>query len=186
MRDASRFEALLSLFTSGDRAESIAGDLSEERDVRGSAWFWFHVFRTTFALFTSALASAPVTVLALGALGFALLVMLALAGMAAVFLFPLIGHGVRPVLLTLFCWTAALWTGVSLASVAPKHGMTACLTLAIAGEALVLVSPLFFAWTQAPNEWSVLAYASALFAAAPLLAGGAIVRRRMALEQKHG
>jgi hypothetical protein len=187
MRDASRAEALLSLFTARDRAESIAGDLTEEGDVRGSAWFWFHVFRTTFALFTSALASAPVTVFALGALGFALFVMLAVAGVAAVFLFPFIGPGLRSVLLPLFCWSAALWTGVSLVSVAPKHGMTACLTLAVAGDALLFASPLFFAWIQAPNDWSVLAHASALFAAAPLLAGGAIVRRRMAaLEQNHG
>ena len=94
MRDASPVQALLSLFTAPDRAESIAGDLTEEREVRGSVWFWFHVFRTTFALFTNALATAPVMALALAALGFALFVMLAFAGVAAVFLFPFIGSGV--------------------------------------------------------------------------------------------
>ena len=180
MRDASRAEALLSLFTTRDRAESIAGDLIEERDVRGSAWFWVHVFRTTFALFTSALASAPVSALALGALGFVLFVTLAFAGVAAVFLFPFLGSGVSWVLLSLFWWSAAFWTGVSLASVAPKHGMTACLTLAVGGEALLVASRLFFAWTYGPDVWSLLVYMSALFVVVPLLAGGAIVRRRMA------
>ena len=180
MRDGSWSEALIALFTTRDRAESIAGDLIEERDVRGSTWFWLHVLRTTFNLFISALASAPVTALALGAVGFALLVTLAFAGTAAVFLFPLLSFSVSAVLLSLFWWSAALWTGVSLVSVAPKHGMTACLTLAIVGEALLLVSLLFFASTQALSRWSVLAYTSALFAAVPLLAGGAIVRQHTA------
>jgi len=180
MRDASRAQALLSLFTTRDRAESIAGDLTEERDVRGLAWFCFHVFRTTFALFTSALASAPATALALGALGFALLVTLAFAGVAAVSLFPFLGSARSWVLLSLFWWSAALWTGVSLVSIAPKYGMTACLTLAVAGESLLVGSRLFFAWPQGPNAWSLLIYTSALLAAVPLLMGGAIVRRRTA------
>jgi hypothetical protein len=55
--------------------------------------------------------------------------------------------------------------------------MTACLTLAVAGEALLLSCPLFFTLTEPP---SILLYASALFAAAPLLAGGAIAHRRTA------
>jgi hypothetical protein len=177
MREAAPLQALFSLFTAPDRAESIVGDLTEEREVRGSAWFWFYGFRTTFALFTNALASAPVMALALVALGFALFVTLAFAGAAAVFLFPFIGSGVSWVLLSLFWWSGALWTGVSLVRVAPKHGMTACLTLAVAGEALLLSCPLFFTLTEPP---SILVYASALFAAAPLLAGGAIARRRTA------
>jgi len=180
MRDAGPAEALLSLFTARERAESIAGDLIEERDVRGSAWFWLNVVRTTFALFASTLANAPATVCALGVLGFALLVALTFPGVAAVFLFPLMGP-MRSVLLALFCGNAALWTGISLVKVAPKHGMPACLTLAVAGEALLL------AWTQAPTDGSVIAYTSALFAVAPLLTGAAIARRRMAsLEQHHG
>jgi len=177
MRDAFRVEALLSLFTTRGRAESIAGDLTEERDVHGLAWFWLHVFRTTFALFTSTLAGAPVTALALGALGFALFITLAFAGVTAVFMFPSLDPGVRWVLLSLFWWGAAFWTGVSLVSVAPKHGMAACLTLAVTGEAMFLAFRLIFVWIQAPNAWSSLLFASALFAAAPLLAGGAIVRR---------
>src|SRR4029077_6742885 len=111
-------QALLSLFTSPDRAESIAGDLTEESEVRGSVWFWFHGFRTTLALFTNALAMAPLMTLALVALGFALFATLAFAGVATVFLFPFIGSGASWVLLSLFWWSAALWTGVSLVRVA--------------------------------------------------------------------
>ena len=184
MRDASPVQALLSLFTSPDRAESIAGDLTEEREVRGSAWFWVHVFRTTSALFTNELSAAPVMTLALVALGFALFVSLAFTGVAAVFLFPFIGSGASWGLLSLFWWSAALCTGVSLVGIAPKQGMTACLTLVVAGEALLLACPLFFTLTEPARAWSILVYTSALFAAAPLLAGGAIARRRN-LGQNH-
>jgi hypothetical protein len=178
MRDPSPVPALLSLFTTPDRAESIAGDLTEEREVRGSAWFWFHVFRTTSALFTNELSAAPVMTLALVALGFALFVSLAFTGVAAVFLFPFIGSGASWGLLSLFWWSAALCTGVSLVSIAPKQGMAACLTLAVAGEALLLSCTIFFTLTEPTRAWSILVYTSALFAAAPLLAGGAIARRR--------
>ena len=180
MRDASRAEAFLSLFTTRDRAESIAGDLAEERDVHGSAWFWFHVFRTTFALFISALTSAPATTVVLGALGLTLFVILAFAGVAVVSVFPfLLGTAKSWVILSLFWWGAALWTGVSLVSIAPKCGMTACLTLALVVELLLIASGFFFGWSQGLNV-SALIYASALLAALPLVAGGAIVRRRQA------
>jgi hypothetical protein len=181
MRDASRAEALLSLFTTRERAESIAGDLAEERDVRGSAWFWFHVFRTTFALFTSALTSALPTTLALGALGLTLFVILAFGGFAVVALFPfLLGTAKSWVFLSLFWWSAALWTGISMVSIAPKYGMTACLALALAVESLLIASRLFFAWSHGPNVhvWALLIYTSALLAAVPIVAGGAIVRLR--------
>lgn len=180
MRDATRAEALLSLFTTRERAESIAGDLAEERDVRGSAWFWFHVFRTTFALFTSALTSAPATTVALGALGLMLFVLLAFAGFATVAVFPfLLGSVTSWVFLSLFWWSAALWTGISLVSIAPKYGMAACLTVALAVESLLIASKLSFGWFQGPSIWALI-YASALLAALPLVAGGAIVRRRQA------
>ena len=173
MPDASPLQALLSLFTAADRAESIAGDLTEEREIRGSAWFWFHGLRTTFALFTNTLACAPVMALSLVVLGFVLFAALAFSGVAAVSLFPLMGSGSSWVLLSLFWWGAALGTGAYLVRVSPKFGMTACLTLAVAGEAMLLSCPLFFAFSARS-----LVYASAMFAPAPLLAGGAIVRRR--------
>ena len=180
MRDASSAQALLSLFTAPGRAESIAGDLIEECELRGSAWFWFHAFRTTFALFTSALATAPVMTLGLVAMGFAVFAALAFAGVAVVFFFPFIGSGLSWFFLSLFWWSAALCTGVCLVSVAPKHGMTACLTLALAFEALLLSCSLFFTLTEPSKAWFILLYASALFAVVPLLAGGVFARRRNA------
>jgi Cft2 family RNA processing exonuclease len=61
MRD-NAVERLLSLFTSADRAEAIAGDLAQERDQHGWTWFWLHVARTTLALWRSAVTDAPVVV----------------------------------------------------------------------------------------------------------------------------
>ena len=57
-------ERLFSLFTSSDRAEAIAGDLAEERDRRGSAWFWLHAAGVMLALWRRAAADAPLRVLA--------------------------------------------------------------------------------------------------------------------------
>ncbi|MGH9384347.1 MAG: hypothetical protein ACRD2N_08700 [Vicinamibacterales bacterium] len=180
MRDVSRAEALLSLFTSSDRAEAIAGDLSEERSLRGSTWYWLHLFATTFALFGRAVASNPLPVLALAVLGCALVAIPAFAGVAAISVFPgLVGSPVSWLVLSLFWWGGALWTGVSLVSLAPKCGMTACLTLVVAGEALLIASWLSGLWYEGANAWSALVFASAMFASAPLLAGGAIIRRRM-------
>jgi hypothetical protein len=64
MRD-NAVEKLFSLFTSSDRAVAMAGDLAEEREQRGSLWFWLHVVRITFALWRSAATEAPLRVLAL-------------------------------------------------------------------------------------------------------------------------
>lgn len=180
MRDAFRTQALLSLFTSPDRAESIAGDLNEERLVRGSAWFWFHVVGTTFALFRSAFVKAPLATLALAVSGCALFGATAFGGVAAIGLFPnALGSPMSWLVLSLFWWSGALWTGISLVSIAPKRGMTACLAVVVAGETLALACWLFSLWSEGPSAWSVLVYTIALLAAAPLLAGGALVRHRM-------
>ena len=67
---------LLSLFTTTDRAETIEGDLLEERQARGSFWFWTHVIRTTIALSRQPLQTAVLKTLSvalLTVLGFALL-----------------------------------------------------------------------------------------------------------------
>jgi hypothetical protein len=73
MRDTTRAERLLSLFTSPDCAAAIAGDLTEERRDRGSIWFWLHVFGTTLALWRSAFTDAPLIVLMLAVAGCTLL-----------------------------------------------------------------------------------------------------------------
>lgn len=180
MRDPSRAQALFSLFTCPDRAESIAGDLTEERSRRGSVWFWFHVLRTTFALSRSAFARAPLATLVLAVSGCTLFAAPAFAGVAAINVFPhFVGSPLNWLVLSLFWWSGALWTGVSLVSIAPKRGMTACLAVVVAGEMLAMGFWLFALWSEGPSAWSVLVYMTALFAA-PLLAGGALVRRRVA------
>jgi hypothetical protein len=175
MHEISPLQVLLSLFTDADRAESIAGDLAEEREVRGSLWFWLHGAGTAFGLFWNTLSSSPTSVLAVAALGFMLAGTLALGGVAAVFLFPPIGSGTRWALLSFYWWSTALWTGTSVASLAPRHGMTACLLLAAAIELLLFSLPFFPIFNLAP---SMPLYVSALFSAIPLLAGGAIARSR--------
>ena len=189
MRD-NVIETLFSLFTSSDRAVAIAGDLIEERQRRGWAWFWLHAVRVTLALWRSAAADAPARVLALVAAGCAILIAPAFGGAAAVGLFPqLIGSPVSVIALSFFWWGGALWTGASLVAIAPQLGMAACATLAAAGEALVIVFGVAALWSGLWSSVFVLYYATALVGAAPLLAGGAIARRRMiagipALEQR--
>jgi hypothetical protein len=179
VRDPSHVEALLSLFTSRDRAEAIAGDLAEERSVRGSAWFWFHVVGTTFALFRRAFASAPLAVSALTVSGCVLFAALAFAGVAAINLFPqFVGSFLSWSVLLLVWWGGALWTGISLVSIAPKPGMPACLAVVLASETVVTALWLLSLWSDGPRAWSVLVYITALFAAAPLLTGAVLVHRR--------
>jgi hypothetical protein len=58
--------------------------------------------------------------------------------------------------------------------------MAASLTFAVAAEVLLLACPFLLPLPQPPRTWAVLVYASALFAAVPLLAGSAITRSRIA------
>ena len=105
--------SLLALFTSADCAEAIAGDLAEERRDHGSTRFWLHVFGTTITLWRSAVGGAPMTILALATVGLASLAAPALAGIAAVNLFPqLNGSLVSWIVLSLFWWSGALCTGL--------------------------------------------------------------------------
>src|SRR5688572_29280125 len=114
MRDTLS-EALFSLFTSLDHAEAIAGDLAEERDTRGSAWFWRNVARTVLALWARAVIEAPLTLMMLAASACVLFIGPAFVGAAAVGLFPqLLGSFVSWMTLSL-CWSAgAFWVGTSL------------------------------------------------------------------------
>lgn len=176
MRDTTRAETLLSLFTSSDCAAAIAGDLTEERRHRGSSWFWQHVFRTTLALWRSALADAPLMVLMLAVAGCLLFAGPSFGGVAAVYLFP--RSPVSWIALPFFWWSGALWTGASLVSIAPRLGMAACATLAVAGEALLITFGASVLWHD-PNAEFVSFYAIGLATTAPLLLGGAIARRRM-------
>lgn len=180
MRDIARAQKLLSLFTSADCAEAIAGDLAEERPDHGPIRFWLHVFGTTVTLWRSAVGSAPGTTLALGAAGCASLAAPALAGIAAVSLFPqLIGSLVSWSVLSLFWWGGALCTGFALVGIAPARGMTACVMLAVVGEVLLIAVGLTGIQFDMLSPRFVLFYPTAVLAAAPLVAGGAIARSRV-------
>ena len=132
-------ERLLSLFTSSDRAEALAGDLAEEREQRGWIWFWLHVAARHVALWLSAATEAPLRVLALTLAGLVLFSAPAFGGVAAVFLVPQsFGSPASWISLSLFWWGGALWTGASLVAIAPRRGMAACVILAVIGAALLL------------------------------------------------
>src|SRR3954469_20301935 len=89
MRDTV-VEQLFSIFASSDRAEALAGDLAEERQQRGWIWYWQHVLRVTFVLWRRASTEAPLRMVALALGGCVLFTVPAFAGVAAVFLFPLV------------------------------------------------------------------------------------------------
>jgi hypothetical protein len=180
MCDTTRAETLLSLFTSPDCAAAIAGDLTEERRQRGSSWFWQHVLRTALSLWRSAWTDAPLMMLMLAVTGCLLLAGPIFGGVAAINLFPSwSGAPGRWIALSFFWWSGALWTGASLVSIAPRLGMTACATLAVAGEALFIAFGVSALWHDLQNAESVLFYAIGLAATMLLLLGGAIARRRM-------
>ena len=179
MRD-NAVDRLFSLFTSSDRAVAIAGDLAEERERRGWTWFCLHVVGVTFALWRNATTESPVRVLALVLAGLALLSAPAFGGVAAVFLFPqAAGSPVGWIALSCFWWGAALWTGAALVAAAPRSGMAACAMLALAGEALLITFGGPAVWRDPSNTDFVLFCTTGFAAAAPLLVGGAIARRRM-------
>ncbi len=176
MRNTSRPEILLSLFASKDCAAAIAGDLTEERQHRGSIWFWLNVLRTTFSLCGKTVADAPLTVSMLAMAGCALFTAPAFGGAAAVGLFPhLIGSPVSWIALSIFWWGGALWTGASLVTVAPERGMAACALLAVAAEALLIA---FGVTALRLERLSAEFYTTGLVAAAPLLVGGGLARQR--------
>jgi hypothetical protein len=177
MRD-NAVERLFSLFTSSDRAVAIAGDLAEEREQRGSIWFWLHVVRITFALWRNAATEAPLRILALATAGCVLFTAPAFGGAAAVRLVPqLTGSPVSWIALSFFWWGGALWTGASLVAIAPRRGMTACATLAVASAALLIALGASVLWHELQSAEFVLFYAIGLATAAPLLLGGAMARR---------
>jgi pimeloyl-ACP methyl ester carboxylesterase len=179
MRDAV-VEQLFSVFASSDRAEALAGDLAEERLEHGWTWYWLHVVRVTFVLWRSASTEAPLRMLALALAACLLFTAPALAGVAAVFLFPRsAGSAASGIALSFFWWGGALWTGASLVIIAPRRGMAACATVAAIAAASVIA---FGAMTEAQALSSPsgrLFFIAALGATVALLAGGAVAGRRV-------
>lgn len=170
---------MLSLFTSAECAEAIAGDLAEERRDRGEVWFWRHVLGTVVALSRRAVAAAPLRTLALLAAGCAQFGTPAFAGVAVVSLFPpLFNSAIGWMVLSLCWWGGALWTGAFLVTIAPTRGMAMCVVLALLGEVLMVAVGAIEAWQQTLSARSAVFYAIPLLAPAPLLAGGAIARWR--------
>lgn len=132
MRDRL-IDRLFSLLTSADRAEAIAGDLAEERQHRGWAWFWLHALGVALELWKGAVVTAPLRALTLMIAAVALLTAPVFGGAAAAFLFPqmiaawwLLASG------------GALMTAISLGVVARRLGFAASATLAVSGVLLVL------------------------------------------------
>ena len=172
-------ERLFSLFASSDRAVAIAGDLAEERERRGWIWFWLHVVRITFALWRNAAAEAPLRVLALTLAAGVLLAAPAIAGVAAVYLFPrMAGSAVSWIALSFFWCGGALWTGASLVTIAPRRGMAACAIAAVVGAALLLTLGATIEPRELSRSTSRMFFITALATTVALLAGGAIARRR--------
>jgi hypothetical protein len=66
MRSGTFAFALLSLFTTEQRATEIEGDLLEEATCRGRSWFAIHLIGTALALFKESYRQAPLRITALG------------------------------------------------------------------------------------------------------------------------
>jgi hypothetical protein len=182
MRDILRAETLLSLFTSADRAQAIAGDLIEAEPDRGPILFWLGVVGIATALWWRAVMDAPLRVLMLAILGCVLLIGPTIIGVAAVAVFPASIHSPLGWIALLFIWSAgATQTGSSLVSASPARGMSACATLAGIGEPVLIALAL---GTPQPDLSTVplaLAYTAALLAPVLLLLGGAMEQRRILL-----
>ena len=184
MRD-DLIERLFSLLTSADRAEAIAGDLIQERQHRGSRWFWWHAFVTAVALWGTAVARAPLRTLLVAAAGCALLAVPVFAGVAAVSLFPILGALVAWSLLVVFWWGGALWTGASLVAIAPTRGIAACVTLVALGEALLLTLWVVGVRVDLLRVTTGIVYTTAAGGACPLLFGAAVARDRVSAWTRH-
>jgi hypothetical protein len=138
---------LLCLFTSPDRAESIEGDLIEQRHTHGHLWFFINVVTTTFALWRTAIAIEFLRTMALGVLTVALSVLVCSAiGLVYVEL------EVSPVITLLLVATFAFLLGAGLVRVAPGIGVAA----ATAASVVLL---LLFLYTQIDAQTAQLRYA---------------------------
>lgn len=177
MRDDA-VERVFSLFTTSDHACAMTGDLAEEREQRGSIWFWLHVVRVTFTLWWNAAAEAPLRLLALITAGLVILSAPALAGLASVGLFPpLIGTALNWITLSFFWCGGALGTGSVLVAMAPRRGMAACAFLAAGGAAALLALSATIDLHEL-NRVDWMFFVVALGATVALLAGASIARGR--------
>jgi len=182
MPDMPMAQRLLSLFTSPDCAEAIAGDFAEARGARGTLWFWRQVVTTAIALCGHALTSAPLTGVGLLAAGGVLFGALAFTGFAptALLMFPGgLAAPVQWIWLSLAWWSAAFFTGFMLVHLSPGRGMAASIVLALLGEAALVALRLTVLDGDMMRTPVDVFLSIAMFTAVPLVAGSAAVRRRI-------
>jgi hypothetical protein len=168
-------ERIFGLFTSRDHAEAIAGDLLEERHSRGGMWLWPTVVGVAIVLWRNSVREAPSRVLSLAASGAVMLVGPAFAGVATVGLFPqFFGTPVSWAALSAVWWGGAMWTGASVVNRDPRHGTTACATMA----SIVAAVSAGLAVSTISRGGTPLFSATAMLAAGPLMLGAAIAHSR--------
>lgn len=142
MPDYSLADKALSLFTSPERARTIAGDFAEDAERHGSFWFWRQVSGTAVSLALRQVASAPVRTAVLVLLGNRLLD-------AALFVFgswvaAIVGQPdseIWPELWVIWRGIAAFLTGLLLARLSAGREVAICGVVAISRQLL-----LFIAW----------------------------------------
>ena len=184
MPDTPMAQRLLSLFTSPDCAEAIAGDFAEGRGQRGTLWFWRQIVTTTIALCGHALTSAPLRSAGVLSAGTVLFGALAFTGFAptALLMFPGgLAAAVQWIWLALAWWSAAFFTGFMLVHLSPERGMAASVVLALMGEAVVTALRLTVLDGDVMRTPVEVFVSIAMFTALPLLAGSAAARRRIAV-----
>lgn len=187
-------EELLALFTARDVAESIVGDLIEQRDAHRQGWFAREVARLAFALCFQSVVAAPWRAIRLAALGWAIY-----AG-AFVILFVASGLPWYPwhrvdepsfwVRLGLVVFVANLITGGVLARRPSRRGsaIAPLMTLWLVGW---LVSPFWLALEGLPWPWSKpsgVFWSAALVPLlylVPLLLGAFVAQRREGAAATH-
>lgn len=164
---------LLCLFTSPDRAESIEGDLIEERHTHGHVWFFFSVATTTFALWRQAIELEFLRTLALGVLVVVLSVLMCSAiGLVYVEL------EVPGVVTLLLIATFAFLLGAGLVGVAPIIGAAAATAASFALVLLFLYAQIEAQAAQlrdTPHGDTVFAAAGALVSLIRNLAGAVLL-----------
>lgn len=173
-------EMLLTFFTSADRAAAITGDLIEECERRGRIWFWLHVVRVTFALWRTSTTEAPIHVVGLALVAGAVFAAPALAGVAAVYLFPGPATWLSWIALSSLWLGGAFWTGASLVTVSPKRGMAVCALFAVIGAASLMLLGAMVE-SQELSRTDRMFFTVAMGAALAFPTGAAFARRRRVL-----
>ena len=180
--DTQLAQRLLSLFTSSECAEAIAGDFEEGRGTHGSAWFWRQTLATTIALCGKALSAAPLRSLRVVAAGGVLFGALLFTGFApaAMLMFPGdIGGPLRVIWLSLAWGSGAFFAGFTLVHLSPARGMAASVVLALMVQAVVGGLRLTILEGSLLRGPGGVIHALAMLTAVPLLAGAILARARI-------